>query len=118
MKKIVIAATFAAVTLTAYPAAACDWNRQASAKDPVVAATAPSTTVGQASQSAAAQPTSDHLARRGFKQADRAGYGGWLGQLGPGRRNPAPAGKADSAACHSVRIVAVGLSGRLKTRSR
>ena len=58
MKKIVIAATFAAVTLTAYPTAACDWNRQASAKDPVVAATAPSTTVGQASQSAAAQPTS------------------------------------------------------------
>ncbi|MGY8685454.1 hypothetical protein Q2941_48210 [Bradyrhizobium sp. UFLA05-153] len=58
MKKIVIVTTFAAVTLTAYPAAACDWNRQTSAKDPVVAATATSTTVGQASQGAAAQPTS------------------------------------------------------------
>jgi hypothetical protein len=58
MKKIVIVATFAAVTLAAYPAAACDWNRQASNKDPAVASTGPSTTVGQASQGAAAQPTS------------------------------------------------------------
>ncbi|MGY8685324.1 hypothetical protein Q2941_47515 [Bradyrhizobium sp. UFLA05-153] len=57
MKKIVIATTCAAVTLTAYPATACDWNRQASAKDPVVVATAPSTTVGRASQGAAAQPS-------------------------------------------------------------
>jgi len=32
MKKIVIATTFAAVALAAYPAAACDWNRQASAR--------------------------------------------------------------------------------------
>jgi hypothetical protein len=58
MKKIVIATTFAAVTLAAHPAAACDWNRQASAKDPVVATTARSTTVGQASPGAAVQPTS------------------------------------------------------------
>ncbi len=55
MKKIVIATTFAAVALAAYPAAACDWNRQASAKDPAVASATPSSTVGQAS---AAQPTS------------------------------------------------------------
>jgi hypothetical protein len=57
MTKIVIAATFAAVTLTAYSAAACDWNREARASDPVVATTAPVTTTGQASQGAAAQPS-------------------------------------------------------------
>ena len=54
MKKIVIATTFAAVTLAAYSAAACDWNREARANDPVVATTAPPTTTGQASQGAAA----------------------------------------------------------------
>jgi len=58
MKKIVVAATFVAATLAAYPAAACDWNRQASAKDAVVATTVPPTTTGQASQVAAAQPPS------------------------------------------------------------
>jgi hypothetical protein len=56
MRKIIVAATFAAVTLAAYPAAACDWDRQASAKDPVVAATAPPATTGQASQRAVIQP--------------------------------------------------------------
>ena len=58
MKKIVVATTFAAVTLAAYSAAACDWNREARASDPVVATTAPPTTTGQASQGAAAQPMS------------------------------------------------------------
>jgi hypothetical protein len=58
MKKIIVAATFAAVTLAAYPAAACDWNRQASAKDPVVATAAPPTTTGPTSQRAATQPPS------------------------------------------------------------
>jgi hypothetical protein len=50
MKKIVIATTFAAATLAAHPAAACDWNREANANVPVVATTAPSTVTGQASQ--------------------------------------------------------------------
>lgn len=57
MKKIVVAMSFAAVTLAAGSAAACDWNRNASANDPVVATTAPSPTTGQASQGAATQST-------------------------------------------------------------
>src|SRR6266576_1358133 len=60
---------------------------------------------------AAAKTTCDHLACGGLKQPGRAGYGGWLGQLGPGRRYPAPAGEADTAAWHSDRIVAAGLQG-------
>jgi hypothetical protein len=54
MKKLFVATTFAAVTLATYSAAACDWNREASAKTPVVATTAPSTTVGQAARGATA----------------------------------------------------------------
>jgi|tagenome__1003787_1003787.scaffolds.fasta_scaffold19031658_2 hypothetical protein len=38
MKKLLAVASFAA--FAAYPAAACDWNREASAQDPVVATTA------------------------------------------------------------------------------
>jgi hypothetical protein len=41
MKKLLVVTSFAA--FAAYPAAACDWNREASAKDPVVAATATTT---------------------------------------------------------------------------
>ena len=59
MKKIVIATTFAAATLAAHPAAACDWNREANANVPVIATTAPpSTVIGQASQGGVAQSTS------------------------------------------------------------
>lgn len=41
MKKLLVVASFAA--FAAYPAAACDWNREASAQDPVVATTATTT---------------------------------------------------------------------------
>jgi hypothetical protein len=37
MKKLLVATSFAA--LAVYPAAACDWNHEASAKDQVVATT-------------------------------------------------------------------------------
>ena len=40
MTKFFVAAGFAAVAFAAIPAAACDWNREASARDPVVATTA------------------------------------------------------------------------------
>jgi hypothetical protein len=42
MKKLLVVASFAA--FAAYPAAACDWNHEASANDAVVAATAPEQT--------------------------------------------------------------------------
>jgi hypothetical protein len=38
MKKLLVVTSFAA--FAAYPAAACDWNHEASAQDQVVAATA------------------------------------------------------------------------------
>jgi len=41
MKKLLVVASFTACA--AYPAAACDWNREASAQDPVVATTATTT---------------------------------------------------------------------------
>jgi hypothetical protein len=41
MKKLLVVASFAA--FAAAPAAACDWNREASAQDPVVATTATTT---------------------------------------------------------------------------
>jgi hypothetical protein len=52
MKKLLAVASFAA--LAAYPAAACEWNREASAKDTVVATTAPA--AEQTSQAAPASP--------------------------------------------------------------
>lgn len=52
MKTLLVAAAFAAVT--AYPAAACDWNREASTQDPVVA-----TATDQAPQAAPACSGSD-----------------------------------------------------------
>ncbi len=57
MKKLLAVASFAA--FAAYPAAACDWNHEASAIDPVVAATvmAPVQTP-QAAAPASPQPTS------------------------------------------------------------
>ena len=39
MTKVFVAAGFAAVAFAATPAIACDWNREASARDPVVATT-------------------------------------------------------------------------------
>ena len=44
MKTLLVAAAFAAVT--AYPAAACDWNREASTQDQVVAAATDQTSQG------------------------------------------------------------------------
>jgi hypothetical protein len=53
MKKLVVVTTFAVAALAAHSAAACDWNRQASANDPAVATTAPATiTSGKTSQDA------------------------------------------------------------------
>jgi hypothetical protein len=41
MKKLVVVTTFAAFALAAHSAAACDWNREASAANQVVATTDP-----------------------------------------------------------------------------
>jgi hypothetical protein len=57
MKKLLVVASFAA--FAAYPAAACDWNREASAQDPVVAAT---TTTEQTPQATAAAPQATSVA--------------------------------------------------------
>jgi hypothetical protein len=40
MTKVFVAAGFVAVAFAAMPASACDWSREASARDPVVATTA------------------------------------------------------------------------------
>jgi hypothetical protein len=59
MKKLVVVTTFAAVALGTHSAAACDWNHQASANDPVVANTTPAaTTTEQMSKEAAPPSTS------------------------------------------------------------
>ena len=58
MKKLLVVASFAAVA--AYPAAACDWNREASAQDPVVATTA--TTTEQTPLAAPASPPTTSVA--------------------------------------------------------
>lgn len=61
MKKLVVVSAFAAVAFAAYPATACDWNRQASAKDPVVATadqTPQATRACSGPNCAAPQPTS------------------------------------------------------------
>ena len=52
MKTLLVVTSFAA--LAAYPAAACDWNREAGAQDPVVATTA--TTTEQTPQATSAWP--------------------------------------------------------------
>ncbi len=56
MKKLLVVTSFAA--FAAYPAAACDWNREASAKDPVVAATATTTEQTPQATPVSPQPTS------------------------------------------------------------
>ncbi len=60
MKKLLVAASFAA--FAAYPAAACDWNQEASASasDTVVAAAA--TTAEQTPQAAPASPQATSVA--------------------------------------------------------
>ena len=53
MTKFFVAAGFAAVAFAATPVFGCDWSREASARDPVVA-TAPAPTEQTGSQTAAA----------------------------------------------------------------
>ena len=55
MTKVFVAAGFVAVALAATPAIACDWSREASARDPVVATTAAPT--DQTASQATANPT-------------------------------------------------------------
>jgi hypothetical protein len=55
MTKLLVVTTFAAVAFTAYPAAACDWNREASTNDPAVASAAVPTE--QTTSQAAAAPS-------------------------------------------------------------
>lgn len=65
MKKLLVATSFAA--LAVYPAAACDWNHEASAKDQVVATTATTTEQTPQATSATPQPTTtanDESARK------------------------------------------------------
>jgi len=65
MKKLLVVASFTA--FAAYPAAACDWNREASAQEPVVATTAPTTQQTPQATQAAPQATSvavDESARK------------------------------------------------------
>jgi hypothetical protein len=57
MKKLVVVTTFAAVALGANSAAACEWNRQSSANDPVVASTAPATTTTEQTSKSTVAPS-------------------------------------------------------------
>jgi hypothetical protein len=61
MKKLLVVASFAA--FAACPAAACDWNHEASANDPVVAATAATAaTTDQTPQATTASPQATSVA--------------------------------------------------------
>ena len=65
MKKLLVVTSFAALAAT--PAAACDWNREASAEKPVVATTATTTEQTPQATPASPQPTStaaDESARK------------------------------------------------------
>jgi hypothetical protein len=68
MTKLLVVATFAAIAFTAGPASACDWNREASTNDPVVATTAkpaePTTSPATATPPQAARVASDDSARK------------------------------------------------------
>jgi hypothetical protein len=58
MKKLIVGTAFAAAALASQSALACDWNREASTQNPVVAtAASPTTAAQQAIQSTALQPT-------------------------------------------------------------
>jgi hypothetical protein len=56
MKKLLVVASFA--VFAAYPAAACDWNHEASAQDQVVAAAAATTEQTPQATTASPQATS------------------------------------------------------------
>jgi hypothetical protein len=62
MKKVLAVTVFAAFAFASYPAAACDWNREASAQTPVVATTP--TTTDQTSQAAPSQPQPTSVVER------------------------------------------------------
>jgi hypothetical protein len=62
MPKLLVVATFAAVAFAAYPANACDWNREASTKDPAIATIAPAPTEQTASQATATPPQAENVA--------------------------------------------------------
>ena len=53
MRKLLVATAFAVAAFSAYPAAACDWNREARTNDPAIASAA-TPTVQTTSQAAAA----------------------------------------------------------------
>lgn len=55
MTKVFVAAGFVAVACAATPASACDWSREASARNPVVATTA--APAGPTAPQATANPT-------------------------------------------------------------
>jgi hypothetical protein len=74
MPKLLVVATFAAAAFAAYPAAACDWNREASTNDPAVATTTATPSEQTTSQAAATPPQaervgSDEGARKPVDQA-------------------------------------------------
>jgi hypothetical protein len=58
MKKLLVVTSFAALAAT--PAAACDWNREASAENPVV--TAAATTTEQTPQATPSSPQATSVA--------------------------------------------------------
>jgi hypothetical protein len=56
MRKLVVATAFAAVALAAQSATACDWNREASTEQQVVATAAPSAPASQTASTATQTP--------------------------------------------------------------
>ena len=59
MRKLVVVTAFAAVALAAQSAAACDWNREASTEQQVVATTAQPAPATQTSSTATQTVTAD-----------------------------------------------------------
>ena len=59
MRKLVVATAFAAVALAAQSAAACDWNREASTEQQVVATTAQPAPAPQTTSTATQTVTAD-----------------------------------------------------------
>ena len=72
MTKFFVAAGFAAVALAATPVFGCDWNREASARDPVVATTAAPTaqTTSQAAANSTQPASSNQAAVDSARKAD------------------------------------------------
>lgn len=56
MRTLVVATALAAVALVTQSASACDWNREASTEQQVVATTAPSAPVSQTTSTATQTP--------------------------------------------------------------